>query len=68
MINKTIWKFELAMQDTQNVEMPYESEVLTVQMQGKKLTQTGIRHLEKYACMALATQLCMNLNILVHFK
>ncbi len=31
---KTIWKFELKVQDVQEISMPHEAEMLTVQIQG----------------------------------
>jgi hypothetical protein len=34
---KTIWKFTLALTDSQRIEMPEDAEILTVQLQGETI-------------------------------
>lgn len=56
-MNKTIWKFELEIADDQTIEMPVDSEILTVQTQNEipciwalvdPTAEKEIRHIKIY--------------------
>jgi hypothetical protein len=52
---KTIWKFTLALTDSQRIEMPEETEILTVQLQGETIQLWAVVDLHEPAKTEMRT-------------